>query len=216
MSNTLISIDAYRRARSAGSPPTVPAEEPTPAGVDTTLLCVTLCSLVGRRQVGRDAAVSAVRADPGRFPPPVLYALAHLLCREGEPIEALCWYHAGQLRARFDVERCADPTVADVPAQLRRQFGGPVNRYAFDEADPAVLAAIVHRAVHWDRTTPHAYDHRWINLHGTRAFADPGSTVPTSRPRRSWSRLAEQVRADHLDGLRVVLEHLTTWYPVGA
>lgn len=186
------------------------------APIDVQDLHRTLAALHSPRRADRDAAAATVLAAPQRHAPPALSALAHALFRRGNPDAALFWYHAGQLRARFDVERCADPTVADVPALLRRQYGGPINRHAFVEADLAVLRGAVRQAVRWDRRTPHDYDHRWINLHGTRAFAEPGQVLPLSRPRAGWRAIAEQVRSDYLHGLRDVLDGLENFAPLGA
>ena len=189
---------------------------PRPAPIDVNDMHHTVAALHSPHRATRDAAVDAVRASPERHPPPVLYALALALFQRGERDAAVFWYHAGQLRARFDVERCADPTVADVVTQLRRQYGEPINRYAFVEADLGVLRAAVQRVVRWDRRTARAYDHRWVNLHGARAFAEPGQDVVLSRPRAAWAEIADRVRADYLDGMRTVLDDLERWAPLSA
>jgi hypothetical protein len=187
---------------------------PRPAPVAPPDIRMTLAELHSPRPAERDRAVDAVRASPEHYPPPVLYALALALFQRGEPDAAVFWYHAGQLRARFDVERCADPTVAGVMTQLRRQYGEPINRYAFVEADLAVLREAVQRAVEWDRRTARTYDHRWVNLHGARVFAEPGQQVALSRPRAAWANIAERVRTDYLDGMRMVLDDLERWAPL--
>jgi hypothetical protein len=186
------------------------------APIDVRPLRTALAALHSPHHGARDAAVDAVRASPERYPPPVLSALAHALYQRGDRDAAIFWYHAGQLRARYDVERCADPTVADVPILLRRQYGEQINRYAFVDADLGVLRAAVRRAVRWDRRTPHDYDHRWVNLHGVRAFAEPGQGLDLSRPRSDWTTIAERVRADYLDGMRQVLDDLERWEPLRA
>ncbi len=152
------------------------------------------------------ATVEAVLAAPHRHTPPVLYALAAALFAGGRREEGATWYYSAQLRARFDVERCADPTVEGAVAILRERYGEPINRWAFTEAR-AQLRTIVERAVAWDRATAHDYDHRWINLHGMGAFGvSPGE--PLSRPEAEWPAIAEQVRTDYLTGLYEVLADL--------
>ena len=84
------------------------------------------------------------------------------------------------------------------------------------DAELSVLRAAVRRAVDWDRATPHGYDHRWVNLHGVRAFAGPGPGIALSRPRVQWSRIAERVRADYLAGMHAVLQDLERWAPLSA
>lgn len=187
---------------------------PRPAPADEPDIRVVLAELHSPRPAERDAAVDAVRASPEHYPPPVLYALALALYQRGEPDAAVFWYHAGQLRARIDVERCADPTVGAVMTQLRRQYGEPINRYAFVEADLVVLREAVQRAVDWDRRTARGYDHRWVNRHGARVFAEPGQQVSLSRPRAAWAEIAERVRTDYLDGMRMVLADLERWAPL--
>ncbi len=151
------------------------------------------------------ATVEAVLAAPQRHTPPVLYALAAALFAGGRREEGATWYYAAQLRARFDVTRCADPTVEDAVAILRANYGEPINRWTF--ADLPRLRTAVERAVAWDRATPHDYDHRWINLHGMGAFGvSPGE--PLSRPEAEWPEIAEQVRTDYLTGLAEVLDDL--------
>ena len=182
-----------------------------PAEIDVKALRTGLAALHGANRGRRDAAIAAIRSGPQRFAPPALYALAHTLFGRDERDEAVFWYHAGQLRARFDVERSADPTVADVLTLLRRQYGGPINRYSFTVAELAALRDAVHRAVEWDATTPFRYDHRWVNLHGLRAFRDLGPSVAFSRPRSEWGAIAEQVRAEYLQDMDAVLRDLERW-----
>ena len=200
----------------SGMPPTLDLPHPRASPIDVTPLRTALAQLHSPRRTHRDNAMSDVQAAPQRFPPPVLYALAHALFANGARDSALFWYHAGQLRARFDVERCADPTVLDVVEQLRRQYGTQINSYAFVDAELSVLRAAVRRAVDWDRTTPYEYDHRWVNLHGVRAFDGPGPDTELSRPRAQWQGIAERVRADYLAGMHAVLRDLERWAPLSA
>ena len=197
-------------------PPSLDLPNPRSAQIDVTPLRTALAELHSPWRTRRDAAVDDVRAFPQCYPPPILYAMAHALSARGERDEALFWYHAGQLRARFDVERCADPTVVDVVERLRHQYGEPINSYAFVDAELSVLRAAVRRAVDWDRATAHDYDHRWVNLHGVLAFAGPGAGVALSRPRAQWSGIAERVRVDYLAGMDSVLRDLERWAPLSA
>lgn len=149
----------------------------------------------------RERAVREVLATPSRFAPPILYALATALFDGGRHEEGAVWFYAAQLRTRFDVRRCADPTVADVPVLLRERHGPPINRWAF--AETGRLRSLVERAVEWDRAIPHDYDQRWINLHGMGAFRADGT--PLSLPRDGWDELAERTRVEYLDELDRVL-----------
>jgi hypothetical protein len=149
-------------------------------------------------------AVEAVLAAPQRCSPPVLAAAAAALFGAGRRDEAVFWFYAAQLRARFDANRAADPTAGSAVAALTRHYGPPVNRHAF--ADPAGLRAVVERVVEWDRATPHDYDHRWINLHGMGAFT--GATT-LSRPAAQWPAIAEGTREEYLRGLEEALRAMS-------
>jgi hypothetical protein len=152
-----------------------------------------LAALHGRDPAG---AVAAVLAAPQRYAPPVLAAAAVELFAAGRRDEAVFWFYAAQLRARFDANRAADRTAGGAVAALTQHYGPSINRYAF--TDPAGLRTVVERVVEWDRTTPHEYDHRWINLHGMGAFTGSG---PLSRPAAEWPAIAERTRAEYLRGL---------------
>ncbi|NNG18129.1 hypothetical protein HJ590_00805 [Naumannella sp. ID2617S] len=150
----------------------------------------------------RPEAIAEVIGSPQLFAPPVFYLLSHALLAEGRPQEAMFWFYAGQLRARFDANRCADFTARQAVSVLNDRFGEPINRYAFAHLEE--LAEVVPRVLAWDRATPHDYDHRWINLHGMAAMQttlDPGVPhTPQSLPAESWESLAEQTREEYWAG----------------
>ncbi|WP_224389243.1 hypothetical protein [Pseudonocardia sp. ICBG1293] len=171
------------------------------AAVDTSATVRLMSSLLDPDPAVRGAARSETLAAPHRRMPPVLFALSENLVAEGEMAEAARWFYAGQLRARYDACRCTDTTAAQALAVLRDRFGEPVNRWAF--ADPARVRRAAVRAVAWDRSAPHDYDHRWIALHGMGAFTGAGTGVST--PQAEWAGVAARVRAEYLSGLREVL-----------
>lgn len=147
-----------------------------------------------------------VRANPGQFQPPVLYVLSQVLFKAGRHEEAAFWFYAGQLRARFDANRCTDATAAQVLDVMNKNFGPPISRYLFQDLEKA--SALITRVVEWDRRTPYSYDPRWINLHGMQAVQaarDPqfASKIPPgslSLPSSQWPALAEQTRSKYLQG----------------
>jgi hypothetical protein len=173
------------------------------AAIDVVEQNAAIAALHGRGEVAREQMVAAILQEPERFAPPVLSTLAAVLFAQGERDEAVFWYQAGQLRARFDADRCADRTAGAAVAVLRQRNGASINRHAF--ADPERLRTIVERVVAWDRATTYAYDHRWINLHGMGAFPGVGAGGPLSRPASEWPDIAERTRAEYLRGLDEVL-----------
>ncbi len=78
------------------------------AQIDTRLANETLEVLEKGNAKEQQRAIERIRAGPQNFAPPVLYALANVLFERGEKDDAAFWFYAGQLRARFDANRCAD------------------------------------------------------------------------------------------------------------
>ncbi|WP_433504355.1 hypothetical protein ACQP04_32915 [Pseudonocardia halophobica] len=171
------------------------------ATIDTALARDAIAGLLDADPDVRRRVAELVELEPERVAPPVLYALSEVLLDQGRPADAAFWFYAGQVRARFDARRCTDATAAAAVDALDERFGGPINRFAF--TDPERLRRTVIRAVAWDRRTPHAYDHRWIALHGMGAYL--GSDGPLSVPEGEWEALAARTRAEYLEGLRTAL-----------
>ncbi|MET0188150.1 MAG: hypothetical protein ABW212_04070 [Pseudonocardia sediminis] len=172
------------------------------AAVDTSEAARLMPMLLG----GDTGALDAVLARPQRQMPPVLFAAAALLHARGSHAEGAAWFYAAQVRARFDANRCTDPTAAGALDVLRERFGEPINRWAFTGRDRVRRAAIT--GVAWDRRAPHDYDHRWIALHGMGAFGPQRG--PVSVPAAQWPALAARTRAEYLTGLReAVREYLS-------
>jgi hypothetical protein len=115
----------------------------------------------------QQAVLERVRAAPERFQPPVFYVLSQTLFKAGLRDEAAFWFYAGQLRARFDANRCADVTARQAVDVMNQSYGAPINRHLFQDLDKA--QELIAKVVDWDRRTPHAYDPHWINLHGMQA-----------------------------------------------
>lgn len=180
------------------------------ADIDTRLATQTIRALTEGTEQARADAVQAVIAAPQDYAPPVLYALSGVLFEAGRKDEAAFWFYAGQLRARFDANRCADLSARSAVAVLNDRYGGPINRYTFQ--DPEALVALVETVVAWDRDTPHNYDHRWINLSGmgatTSALGGASGEEALSLPEAQWDEIAEKTRADYLAGLMQAVEQV--------
>ncbi len=188
----------------AGSSRTIVVDPPGELReVDTWPVLRLIERLAGRGRRAR-AALAEVLGAPHRVIPPVLYAASEVLTAEDRPAEAAVWYYAGRLRARYDATRCTDPSAAAALGLLRDRYGEPVNRWAF--ADPRRVRRAAVRAVAWDRGAPHDYDHRWIALHGMRAFLPADG--PVSVPEVQWPTLAVRVRAEYMAGLREALREI--------
>jgi hypothetical protein len=158
----------------------------------------------------KQSAIEQVKAAPQRYAPHVFYAMSEALFQEGKKDEGAFWFYAGQLRARFDANRCLDTTAGSAVNALNQRYGMAVNQYTFSNV--AKLEALIPQVVEWDRKTPNEYDHRWINLHGMNAIlTDIGSgtkSEPQSAPAAQWPEIAEKTRADYLSGFQEALKRL--------
>ncbi|WP_353189210.1 hypothetical protein [Pandoraea pnomenusa] len=154
------------------------------------------------------AAADEIVAHSENYAPPVFYALSQALFEDGKQDEGAFWFYAGQLRARFDANRCADKTAKSAVSGLNNRYGPLINQYMFK--DVSKLEALIPEVVAWDRKTPHSYDHRWINLHGMAAMmaglnAKSGLAQPSSAmslPQEQWERIAEQTRLEYMRGFQ--------------
>ncbi|MFT4163493.1 hypothetical protein [Shinella sp.] len=178
------------------------------ASIDTSLAVQTMKQLTQGTEEERIRTARAVIASPQNYAPPVFYVLSSLLFASGLKDEAAFWFYAGQLRARFDANRCADVSARSAVSVLNDRYGTPINQYTFKNPDK--LAALVEKVIKWDRDTPHNYDHRWINLSGmgaaTSAMGKASPGTPLSLPEGQWETIAEKTRTDYLNGLREALK----------
>jgi len=164
----------------------------------------TIEALRGQDQEKQKQAIDSVLAAPDKFNPVVFCCLSKVLFDQQKYDEAAFWFYAGQLRARYDANRCADVSARDAVAVLNQQFGPPVNKYTFHHLD--LLKAVIPKVLEWDEKTPHNYDQRWINLHGMNAMLtsmdsqSASAKQKLSLPEKDWDKIAEQTRADYRKG----------------
>jgi hypothetical protein len=180
------------------------AAEPTGeyAKIDTKPITMAMEKLLKGTPDEKKAMTEEIVAHSDRFAPPVLCALGSTLASEQRMDDAMFWFYAGQLRAGFDIKRCADPTVGGVASVMTQQYGGPINAYGFKH--PAELKTAVQRAVKWDADTPYNYDQRWVNLHGMGALSgDPKSALSVDE--KTWPELAKATRESYWSGFRLAI-----------
>lgn len=183
------------------------------AEIDVSLANETVKILTKGSSSEKEAKIKEIQAAPEKYAPPVLYVLSATLFQQGKKDEAAFWFYAGQVRARFDSNRCADVSAREAVAVLNQQYGPSINKYAFQNVDK--LEALIPRVIEWDRKTPHKYDHHWINLHGMGAVLEAlgandakGKPSPLNLPEEQWDKIAEKTRADYLEGFREVLAEM--------
>jgi hypothetical protein len=144
--------------------------EVEPVGVYTeinmksdTKICMQLLDSTNRNRL---TLIDSVEDNPNVYTPPVLYVLSAALFLIKKFDDAAFWFYVAQLRARYDVNRCADRTAN--ATQYNQTFGPSINQYALQNLDN--LELIVKKVVEFVRVNDEKYDQRWINLSGMDAM----------------------------------------------
>lgn len=150
------------------------------------------------------AAITAIKAAPASHRPYLFYMMSGALIEAGEMDEAAFWFYAGQLRSRYDSNRCGDTFATGLPVQtLNDEYGVPVNQYMFKDADK--LERIVADVTAFEQATAHDYDPRWVffvPLEGAFVAKDPDITPNTARclPKSKWPAIHKTTISNHLKG----------------
>jgi hypothetical protein len=179
--------------------------------IDVKLQNDAIDTLIRGSQKDKEYTTNLIMTSPEKYAPPVFYVLSSVLFHENKKDEAAFWFYAGQLRGRFDANRCADISAREAIAVLNQKYGPEINQYTFQ--DLPKLKALVPKVVEWDKKTPHKYDHRWINLHGMDAVNasldnSEGKRDVMSLPKDEWDKIAEKTRANYLSSFNEMMEQL--------
>jgi hypothetical protein len=177
--------------------------------IDTSGAREIIKQLVSNSPAEQEAAIKAIETSPDKYAPPVFYKLSSVLFIKGNRERAAFWFYAGQLRGRYDANRCADISARSAIAVMNQQFGGLINQYMFAHLDK--LEKLVPEVIAFDKKTAHNYDHRWINLHGMGAIQtslgdEKTQTEALSLPKAQWAAIEEQTRRDYLVGFKEALK----------
>lgn len=180
------------------------------AKIDTTLANKTIRSLQNSKPNDRIKLIEKITAAPEKYAPPVLYVVSSILFTNGQKDEAMFWFYAGQLRGRIDANICADKTAGKAIDVLNKQFGLPINQYAF--GDISKLTNTVERVLAWEEKTECQYDRRWINLEGINAFS-ADKKAPLSAPKEDWEGIRKKARDDYRSSLYETIKALNEKKP---
>jgi hypothetical protein len=180
-----------------------------PAGelkqVDTSKDITAMEQLLGSDKKAASATAEKVEASPSNYSPPVYYAMSAHLFSKGENDLAMRWFYAGQVRARYDANRCNDKSARSAVGVLNQKYGPQINQHGFKDIEK--LEKIVRDAVAWSLSTPHSYDHRWINLHGMGAFTGSSSDTP-SLPESEWEEIKKSTHSKYLEGFEKAMKQM--------
>jgi WD40 repeat protein len=181
------------------------------APIDTKPIEAVMFRLKATSGYENDDLVRDIEKHSGNYAPPVFFALANLLYRQGKTNDAIFWFNAGLLRGSYDAARCADVSARDAISIFVRET--PVELRQAQFADDAKLQAILQQVIEWDRVTPYHYEYRWINLHGMNAMQsglghNQADTLALSEPESTWPALAKKNRDDYEAGLEKVIARM--------
>jgi hypothetical protein len=146
----------------------------------------------------QDQAAAKILKNPNNFSPPVLYSLSNYLFGKDEKYKAAFWFYTGQLRARYDANRCADKTAGQAVSILNENFGYQINEYGF--ADLSNLEKIVGEVIEFVKNNEELYDNQWINLHGMGVFLNEDKQL--SKPKNEWQDIKNKTIEDYYSGFK--------------
>ncbi|HTI59096.1 ankyrin repeat domain-containing protein [Mucilaginibacter sp.] len=153
----------------------------------------------------RTTLIDSVERNANRYTPPVLYALSNILFAQNKYNDACFWFYLAQLRARYDVNRCADKTAN--ASAYNQNFGQVINEYAFHHLDS--LKTIIPKVVDFARTNEETYDQRWINLTGMAAMTVSIDNKPTgeqlSVDKSQWPAIKKKTIDNYLSDFKDAL-----------
>ncbi|MFC3913537.1 hypothetical protein ACFOSS_08670 [Pseudaeromonas sharmana] len=175
-----------------------------PLGEHAQLSLISTQDKVDQLLNGNNQTLEAVLADPGAYAPPVLFALAETLYRQGEMTPALFWYYTAQLRARSDANKSLDPTVAAAVTTLGNQFGPNIVRYGLGHLDE--LKVIMGHVLEWDAKSRRLYNPRWVALLGKNAYQ---SETIAFLPPEKWAEVDNNTRDGFRRGFEQMMLKLT-------
>lgn len=141
----------------------------------------------------KTAIIDSVEHSPDKYIPPVLYVLSYVLFNSDKKNEAAFWFYLAQLRARYDVNRCADKTAN--ASEYNQKFGPDINKYATQNLDS--LQMLMNNVISFEKNHTETYDQRWINLTGMVAMSaglgDKKAQKKTlSLPEEQWPVIKEK------------------------
>jgi hypothetical protein len=153
----------------------------------------------------KQSLIDSVQKNPNIYIPPVLYALSYALFQKNKKDDATYWFYLAQLRARYDVNRCADKTAS--AAQYNQLFGPSINEYAFANLD--MLEKTIPKIIAFVESNEELYDQRWINLNGMDAMSASlgGKAEPKnlSIDKAQWPKIKSETIKDYSDGFNEAL-----------
>jgi len=127
----------------------------------------TVTLLLDEQNKDKSVLIHTVEMNANHYTPPVLYVLSNVLFAEQRYNEAIYWFYIAQLRARYDVNRCADKTAN--ASDYNETYGPVINKYAFTHLDS--LEKMIPLVIAFVRANGEQYDQRWINLSGMDAMS---------------------------------------------
>ena len=145
----------------------------------------------------KNKLIDSIEQNPNNYIPPVLYVLSYEVFNSGNKMDGSFWFYLAQLRARYDVNRCADKTAN--ASEYNSTFGPAINKYALIRLD--TLQQVITKVVAFERSNQENYDQRWINLTGMNAMSEglskKSDNKPLSLPKNEWAEIRKKTIDDY-------------------
>ena len=149
--------------------------------------------------------IAELKKDAKTLKPPYLYELARRLWPTNQS-EAISWYLAGYMRAKFDALKCKDKSARG-GYRLLSSLAPDVAKGLRNRTD--ILIAAGERALEIEATYPTDTDPSWICGHGMDTIIAGLEKKPileyTTHP-AAWPELREQLRSNLLPSLQKVID----------
>jgi hypothetical protein len=178
------------------------------AAIDTKPILTVMNKLQAISGHENDDLVHEIEQHSDKYAPPVFFALAELLYRQGDIPDAIFWFNAGRLRADFDAARCSDVSARDAVSVLVLEIPVALRKAQFNDLNQ--LCAIIQKVIRWDQITPYHYEYHWINLQGMNAIRSglghgEANSEALSLPPSTWANLAKKNRDEYEKSLETTI-----------
>ncbi|MEO1641905.1 MAG: hypothetical protein AAFR74_01110 [Pseudomonadota bacterium] len=165
--------------------------------------------LLGKDASAQTEAINTIAAAPQEYPPYFFYMMSDALFDQNKKDEAAFWFYAGQLRSRYDANRCGNQLQGrNTVDMLNQEYGTPINQYTFKDVDN--LSLIVERVIAFEKQTPHDYDPKWVfftPVEGALMPVDPDITPNTAKclPQKDWPAMNARTVREYQEGFEQAL-----------
>jgi TPR repeat protein len=161
--------------------------------------------LVNGTDEQKDKVIALVKQNPGIYDPRALNSLSKVLMHKFQDDEAVFWYLAAEMRARYDRLICPGPAGSFTSRMSVSPIPG---LEAYKQQHPDKIKALVPRLLSWDESTPSEYDHQWAQKALPSLLVSTNSNVRNLPPARLTCLSKDRAQALKEDSRLVFAQEL--------